>query len=445
MNDPDSIARSLGLLYRRTRHGIRPGLDRIRALLDRLDHPERAFPAVHVAGTNGKGSVCAMIESVLRAAGLRTGLYTSPHLVRFHERVRVAGRPIRDPELAALLEQVEAAAGALEREGTTEPATFFEMTTALAFEHFRREQVGIAVIETGMGGRWDATNVVVPLVSVICEIDVDHAEYLGRTVAEIAAEKAGIVKRGRPVVCGATHPEAESVVRRTAAELDAPYRAVASTATVRRLAQDSGGQRIKIETENGSWPPLRLPLIGAHQLANVAIAVAALEEVFGAAGIEAPPKAMVRGLETVGWPARLQRLQEDPPVLLDGAHNPHGARALAAALGEVSGGRRIGLIAGMLSDKDVAGFLREVAGVAARCWTVTPENERALPAGRLAEAARQAGLTAEPAASFDAAWDGAVAWARREQGIVCIAGSLYLAGEALRRRAGGERLFETDG
>lgn len=431
MTSSASLDAALGRLYLRATHGIRPGTERVRRILDLLGRPERAFASIHVAGTNGKGSVCAMVESVLRAEGVRTGLYTSPHLVRFHERIRVNGVPIGDADLAACVDAVEAAA-ARAADGRSGEATFFEIGTAVAFEHFRRAGVQAAVIETGLGGRWDATNVVDPLVSAICEVDLDHCEYLGRTVAEVAAEKAGILKPGRPVVCGATAPEAVAVIRAAASAVGAPVIDAASAVSVRRASAGLEGQRLSISTAQADLPPVCLPLLGRHQAANAAVAVAVLEAFGRAAGAEIGAKAFVRGLESVRWPARLQVLERDPPVLLDGAHNPHGARALAAALDELRERRPIGLVAGVLADKDAGGFFRALAPGVGRCWTVPVRSERASAPEALCAAARAAGIEAIATASVDAGVGAAREWARQDGGgWVCIAGSLYLAGEVL--------------
>ena len=439
MPPADPIASSLELLFKRTTHGIRPGVGRVTALLDRLDRPHRAFPCLHVAGTNGKGSVCAMLESVLRAAGLRTGLYTSPHLVRFHERIRVGGRPIGDADLARLLGTVEREAAALDA-GPDGEATFFELTTALAFLHFREAGVQMAVIETGMGGRWDATNVVIPVVSVITAIDVDHAEYLGRSVADIAAEKAGIIKPGRPVVCGADHPEAAAVVRGQAAEARAPFVDAGTDVSVRRLAQSLDGQRIRIDTASRSLPPVTLPLLGPHQIRNVALAMTTLEQLGAITGVPVPDEAVTSGLAGTFWPARLQILRRDPLVLLDGAHNPHGAHALAEALHELGGRRPVGLVAGLLADKDADGFFAALQPKIRRVWAVTAPGGRGRPAAEIALAARRHRLPAEPS-DLATAWTSAADWARTGNGLICIAGSLYLAGEVLLRWGGGDHLF----
>lgn len=436
MISPASLDAALGRLFLRTTHGIRPGLDRIGTILDRMGHPERAYPCIHVAGTNGKGSVCAMVESVLRSAGLRTGLYTSPHLVRFHERIRVGGRSIGDADLASCIDAVEDAAAGVAADGAGE-ATFFEIGTAVAFEHFRRAGVQAAVVETGLGGRWDATNVVLPSVAAICEIGLDHCEYLGRTIGDVAAEKAGIIKPGRPVVCGATHPDAVAVISAAAAAVRAPVIRADEAVSVSRRPEGLGGQRLSISTGQRQLPPVHLPLLGCHQAANAAVAVAVVEAFSGLAGADPGEDALVRGLGSVEWPARLQVIAADPPVLLDGAHNPHGARALAGALDELRGRHPVGLVAGMLADKDAHGFMRELRPAVERCWTVPVRCERASDPASLCGTARLEGIEARASASLEVALGESLDWARRADGWVCIAGSLYLAGEVLERQRWG--------
>jgi len=419
--------------FRRTAHDIRPGLGVVVPLLERLGRPDRAGVALHVAGTNGKGSVCALLESMLRAAGFRTGLYTSPHLVTFNERIRVDGQPIPDADLDRLLARVEAEAGALEKETGGRAATFFELTTALAHLYFREKEVQVAVLETGMGGRWDATNTIIPAVAVITEIDLDHMEYLGPTIRDIAGEKAGIIKPGRPVVSGATHPDARAVIAAAAAEQHAPLIFAEEAAQVTRQAVDWCGQRVKIETAAQSYRPVMLPLLGTHQLRNAAMAVAAFERFAELAGGRDGPDwtdAVRRGIETVRWPARLQVLRRTPPILLDGAHNPHGARALRTAIRELKHRGPVGWIGGMLADKDVAGFVREIASAADCAWAVPVDNARALPPDELAGLISAAGVPVSRA-TLPEAWRDAVFWADANDGLVVIAGSLYLAGETL--------------
>ena len=443
MADPPTLASALERLYRRTTQGIKPGLERTQALLDRLGHPERCLLAVHVAGTNGKGSVCAMIESCLRASGVRTGLYTSPHLVRFHERIRVDGRPIADAELQRLIDRVTAAAGDAERAGAPGgPATFFEISTAMAFLHFAESSVQAAVVETGMGGRWDATNVITPALSVITQIDVDHTDYLGSSIHSIAGEKAGILKPGRPALSASQRPEVEEILRDEAVRVGAPLAMLEDRMSVRRTGKSTlEGQSIVLESPEGPLPRVKSPLLGAHQAENIALAAAAVRELADIAGVASDDAALVRGLERVEWPARLQVLQRDPPVLLDGAHNPHGARALADALRELAGRKPVGLIVNMMADKDAASVARILAPRARRAWTVPIPGPRSMDPARMAALLHGEGVRQVETAGLDAAWDAACAWAAREDGWVCIAGSLYLAGEVLRGRAGGDRLF----
>lgn len=423
----DSLSESLRCLYSRTSHGIKLGLELEAELLEKLGNPQLRMPHVHVAGTNGKGSVCAMIESVLRTAGYRTGLYTSPHLVRFNERIRVAGECVSDEELAALFRAVNVKDKTLPR-----PATFFEFTTAMAFEHFRQQRVEVAVLETGLGGRLDATNVVSPLLSLITRIDIEHTQYLGKTLGEIAGEKAGIIKPNRAVICGAMPDEARAVIRAIAKERNAPFIAVEDAVSVRRTSQDLRGQKVRIESAETSYGQVKLPLIGKYQLENAALAVAAIEYLAQHSPFLADEATVKKGLQSVRWPGRCQVLSEDPVVLLDVAHNPNGAQALAESLREILKGHPIGLVAGLLSDKDGRGFAAALAPVIRRAWAVPIQNERALPQDQLVACLRNSGMEVEAATLADAL-AGSKAWAKENDGAVCIAGSLFLAGEVLAR------------
>lgn len=427
MTTAAKVSPFLERLYRRTAHGIKMGLETMEELAARLDHPERAFPCIHVAGTNGKGSVCAMIERALRAAGFVTGLYTSPHLLRFNERIRAGGVAVSDRELAGLLDAVDAADRAQADAGGRE-ATFFEFSTAMAFEHFRRSGVQIAVLETGLGGRLDATNIVRPLLSVITRIGIEHTEYLGTTLERIAGEKAGIIKPGVPVVAGAMPAEARAVVRSAARERGAPWMAVEEAVNVRSPRATLDGQSVQVETAEAVYGPLILPLLGAHQLENAATAIAALEYLGGLSSFTCGADAIRCGLERVWWPARFQVLSKEPPVILDVAHNPDAARVLADTLKRVLGRKEIGLVTGLLADKDLAGFIRPLAARVKKCWAVQIRNERALPLEKLVSGIRAAGLETEGAALGEA-FRQAKAWAVQRDGAVCIAGSLFLAGE----------------
>lgn len=426
--NPAELQSALAKLYRRNLHTIKLGLDPVRALLEQLGDPQEKFLCVHIAGTNGKGSVSVLIEAILRAAGLRTGLYTSPHLVRFNERMKVNGADIADEKLAALLDDVEVAAGAVRDSGERDP-TFFEFTTALAFEHFRRERVQVAVIETGMGGRLDATNVVTPMVSVITSVGFDHQQFLGDTLEKIAAEKAGIIKERRPVVVGALPEDALAVVAKQAKHHYAPLIVAGESVSVRRTSQDLRGQKVSIETSESALGSLLLPLLGDHQLGNLAVAVAAVLALGREMKIPFDHDAFRDGIPAARWPGRCQVLSENPPVLLDGAHNPEAAEVLARTLRQLGKKMPWAGVAGFLSDKDVAGIIRPFSFLK-ELWVVEPKSERAMPAHNAME--QMHGMPFHPhAASLAPALVSAKEWAAKNGGGVVIFGSLYLVGEVL--------------
>ena len=428
---PDALKR----LYSRSAHNIKLGLDLETELLERMGNPQMRMPHIHVAGTNGKGSVCAMIESVLRAAGYKTGLYTSPHLVRFNERIRVEGLCISDEELAELYLEIERQ----EKHVARQP-TFFEFTTAMAFEHFKRRQIEISVLETGLGGRLDATNVVMPLVSAITRIDVEHTQYLGKTIEDIALEKSGIIKHGRAVICGTMPDEAREVIRRVAREREAKLILVEDAVSVRRTSQGLRGQKLKIETASTSYGSVLLPLIGHYQVENAALAVAALEYLNDSSPFVIDEVAMKKGLEGVRWPGRCQVLSEDPLVVLDVAHNPNGAEALVESLMEIAKGKELGLVFGLLSDKDCHGVVKSFSALVKKCWAVQIQNERGMPLDDLLACIRGAGIPAEGRSLAEALAE-AKAWAKANGAAVCIAGSLYLAGDVLKAEGLAESLY----
>lgn len=430
----ESISGRLARLYRMHASGIKLDLGMTRSVLERLGHPENAWPSVHVAGTNGKGSVCAMLESMLRAAGLKTGLYTSPHLVRFNERIRVSGAEITDGALADIIPAVEREARAAAAAPGGRELTFFEFTTALAFEHFRREGVRIAVLETGMGGRLDATNTAAPDVSVITGISVEHTAYLGPDIPSIAREKAGIIKRNTPVVVGPMPPEALGAVRAAADGAGSRLVQAGDMVNVSRLSAGLRGQKIRVHIPDGSLGTLTLPLAGRHQLANCGVALAAMLTLAERRSIQWPPELLKAGLERVEWPGRFQVVSERPVTVLDGAHNPDGAASLAAALRETLPGVPIALVAGVCADKDYARILSCFSGMVRRFYAVPVASERSLAPEVLAQAGRGFGWDSEPATLGDA-WARAREWAGANGGAVCVAGSLFLVGEALRRLA----------
>lgn len=424
-----NLKQSLERLYALRTFGIKPGLDVTVALLNRLGNPQHAFATIHVAGTNGKGSVCAMLESVLQQTGLRVGLYTSPHLVRFNERIRVSGEDIPDLELASLFDDMEAHAAAV-TEALGREVTFFEFTTALAFEYFKRKNVQVAVVETGMGGRLDATNVVMPLVSIITRIGIDHTAYLGTTLAAIAAEKAGIIKPGRPVICGATPDEAKAVIHAMAVATKSPLIDVAESIAVRRVSQNLSGQKVAITSGDVDYGTVSVKLLGKHQLENIATVVATVEALSDGSPLKIPVEGVRAGLASTRWPGRLEVLSQDPPTLLDGAHNPDGAHALAVTLKDLLKKKKVGLVWGMCDDKDALGFAKAMGAAVKRCWIVPINSERNANPQKLLQIARTEGWEAV-AGSLPEALQLAKEWAQANAGAVCIAGSLFLAGEVL--------------
>ncbi len=417
-------------LYRRLTHGIKPGLDTTFALLDALGRPERELAVVHVAGTNGKGSVCALIAAGLRSTGLSVGLYTSPHLRQLNERFQLDGQAIGDAAMETLLEEIEDAAARVEAARGVAP-TFFECTTAAALLHFQRQGARLAVLETGMGGRLDATNVVCPLLAVITRIGLDHREHLGPTIERIAVEKAGIIKPNRPVVVGAMPAAARAVVARTAERQGAPLVDATECVTAERVGGDLDGQRVRIATTARDYGILPTALAASYQVENIATAVAALEALGTHAGLSLPEDAVATGLATARWPGRFQRIGANPPVLVDGAHNPDGARALLKALRAVGQTRSFALVCGFCEDKDVEGFFRVFASLRPHVWTVPVPNPRSMHPETVAARARAHRLTAEPRTDLAEALREARDWAAGQSALVLVCGSLFLVGAAL--------------
>jgi dihydrofolate synthase/folylpolyglutamate synthase len=407
-------------------------LDRMRALLHRLGDPHRRLRLVHVAGSKGKGSTSAMLASVLRHAGYRTGLFTSPHLCRVEERFQVDGEPIREEELAALINGVRRVLGA---GGNRLEPTFFEIATAVGFLHFVRRRVDAAVLEVGLGGRFDSTNVCQPAVAAITSISFDHTQMLGNRLASIAREKAGIVKPGIPTVSGVTAPEARAVIERTCRERGSPLRQVGTDFHYRyepgRVTADGIRRpRVQVSGRGGAaWPALEVGLLGEHQAANAAVVVACVAEL-RAQGWHIGDAAVAAGLAGVDWPARMEVVGRRPFVVLDCAHNDASAHALVETLTtSFPPARRLLVFAGS-SDKDLAGMFRVLTPHFVHAFlTRYRDNPRSVPTEALAEMLRQAGelgFTLCPNAV--AAWQAARAAARPDD-LICITGSVYLAGE----------------
>jgi dihydrofolate synthase / folylpolyglutamate synthase len=418
------LERLLGLA-RWERAGMRLGLERIEALLAALDRPEAALRIVHVGGTNGKGSVAALSAAILQAAGLRTGLYTSPHLLDVTERVRIDGVPVPLDVLARPAARIGPALEA----GV---ATFFEAMTVVALAVFREADVDAAVLEVGLGGRWDATNVGRPLVSVVTRIDYDHQEFLGRRLEDIAGEKAGII-RGGTALSAAQAPEAMTVVEARCRTVSVPLLVEGRELGVEALASDLEGHRLRLRGPGWAYDDVRLALPGLFQRGNAVLAVGAVRAFAEASGLPVPEAAVRAGCAAVRWPGRFQVIPGAagrPTLVLDGAHNPAGAAALAASLRHHFAGRRLALVLGVSADKDRAGILKALAPLAARIYLAPADHPRATPPrellGQLPPVDADVALTAGS--------DEALERALGEPGadVVCVAGSLFLVADALR-------------
>lgn len=423
------LQRRLEALWGLERRHPKLGLDGTRALLEGLGHPEARFASVHVAGTNGKGSVCALVERVLRAAGVRTGLYTSPHLVDFRERIRVGGRWASEAGLAERLEVLEALPAAA-------GATFFEVATALAFDHFARERVEWAVVEVGLGGRLDSTNVLHPNVCAITSIGLDHAELLGSTHVAIAAEKAGILKAGVPAVTAVEHDAAAAVVANVANTVGAPLHVARDIADVHVVAAGEWGTRLALECEPWGRMQLQMRLHGSHQRDNARTALAILA-LLTRQGLPIDREALRTGFAETRWPGRLEACPARPRLWWDGAHNIDGVRSLAQAWSDDLGFEPpVAVVFAAGSDKDVHAMLTRLHAFApgAALFTARTGNERARPAAELAEQAARVGFAAEAFADVPSAIDGA--FTRFARGRVLLCGSLFAVGDAMQAFGG---------
>lgn len=428
------LERKLKHLYSQRNAGMKFGLDVQTELMKRMDNPQTHYAIIHVAGTNGKGSVCAILGSILKSAGLKVGIYTSPHLVEFNERISVDGVKVTDAELVEIAGCVDAAIPGVVESCGREP-TFFEYATAMAFKYFSDAGVQIAVIETGLGGRLDATNICEPLLSVITNIGLEHTAYLGCDLAAIAGEKAGIIKKGRPVICAGMEDEAREVIVKRAGELGCCCREVDKTVSVDLVKMDFKGTVLDLSTDERDYGRMTLPLPGAHQVWNLAAAIAAYEEVQRILAVDFPEECIKRGVESARWLGRCHLISEHPPVILDGAHNPSAAVVLADTLKRIARGRPLCLVIGMCGDKDVTGFMSCFHN-AKLVYAVSMNNERAVASEELCERIRAFGLECRAGVLKDALAN-AEAWALDNGGIVCVTGSLFLVGEVLELKGDG--------
>jgi dihydrofolate synthase/folylpolyglutamate synthase len=411
--------RCLSSMYGLRRFGIKLGLDTIEAILAALGHPQQNVPAIHVAGTNGKGSVVALLAAILRQAGYRVGHYTSPHLERFNERICIDAVPIDDREVVAAWEKIQAM-DHLERE-----PTFFEATTAMALYEFSRRKVDWAIMETGMGGRLDATNVLQPALCVITNISLEHRDYLGHTIAAIAGEKAGIIKPKTPVVSGVTQYSALQVITRKAASQQAPLFQKSRDFRCRR----QGDGTFSYYGMDGALKHLTLGLSGAHQVDNAALVLAACETL-NRKGTAVISEAAIRaGLAAAQWHGRLEIVSQEPCIILDGAHNLMAARVLARHLAENYADRFITLVIGILDDKPCDAILKDLIRPCQRVVITQPVIDRAIPAEDLAERAKAFSSAIEIVPRVKDAVGHALN-SSAPTDVICIAGSLYVVGEA---------------
>jgi dihydrofolate synthase / folylpolyglutamate synthase len=450
-------------LYDLQRHGIKFGLDNITNLLSALHNPHKAFPSVHIAGTNGKGSTSSVIASLLQSAGLRVGLFTSPHLVSFTERIRINGETITEHDVIHLAEEVREI---VSRSAGYSP-TFFEVVTAMALLYFERKKTDIAVIEVGMGGRLDATNILTPEVSVITNISFDHKEFLGRTLGEIAFEKAGIIKRGIPVIASLQKPEAKTVIEKRAEKEEAELFFYGSDFSADMKKEDVAG--ITFDYADGAMTirDLALPLAGAHQMQNASVAIKAaimaLGKVTGTRGdgdagrrstvvspslrVSVSPRQEIiewirNGLASTKWPGRLEFISKNPPIVIDGAHNPAAAGALAQALKRtfLEKYKKIIMILGIMDDKDIEGIMEPLLPLASDVIVTAPAGMRAARAEKLAAAAASLGFpAAQVTRTVKEALDCAMQMAMTHDPspttspsapLIVVTGSFYTIGEA---------------
>ena len=423
LNYPEAVA----FLDRHIELGWKPGLERIRRLVEIMGSPHRGYPAIHVAGTNGKTTTTLTAASIVECLGLKTGTYTSPHLQRIEERFTLGGRIATPEQFAQAVSDVAPFVDILERE-TGERATYFELTTAAAFACFANEAVDTAVVEVGMGGRLDATNVLDAGVAVLTGVSIDHAEYLGHTPAAIAGEKLEIVKPGSVLVTGHLDRDVATVADRKTAATGVPRYSLGRDLRMEDVRMSVGGWAFDLDCIHGRYEDLYLPLHGRHQVANAAVAVAAVEQLLGR---PVAVDAVQEGLSSVRVPARIEVVARSPLVVIDGAHNPESCQALARTLHEELPPVAWTLVVGAFRDKDIAAMLAPFAGLAAKVIATAVDHERAARPDDLVRVIDRVlpGVPVSSAADVASALDIARSWTSEDEAIL-VAGSLYVAGEA---------------
>jgi len=424
---PLTYAETIDYLFGLQRMGIKLGLENISRLLGAIGEPQSRLPAAHVGGSNGKGSTAAHLEAILMRAGLRVGLYTSPHFVRFTERIRLNRQDISEPEVVDWTRRILQAVPDLAvspQVGSSVPVTFFEFTTAIALGYFAEKGVDLAILEVGMGGRLDATNVCLPMVTVITSVSLEHQNYLGRTLAQIAGEKAGIIKPGIPVISGVVHPVAQRIIRDVCQEKGSPLYRLGREIVVAGTPSEFHYWGLK-----SSYRGLRTCMRGRHQVRNAALALAAAE-LLAERGLGAGEQAIRQGLQDVQWPGRQQYMQGPPNILMDGAHNPEAMRSLCSSLARDYRYERLRVLMGVMKDKDHRRMLRMIAPMAYEMVFCRPQMDRAQDPWVLQAEALALGARATVVESVSQGFQDLVERAGPED-LICVTGSLFVVGEIM--------------
>lgn len=417
-----NYAETLDFIHSSSGVFCKPGLDRISALCHSLGNPESKLKFIHVGGTNGKGSTSSMLASILVAAGYRVGLYTSPYVKKFNERMRINGEEISDSELAEIADTVRPFV-----EKMTDKPTEFELITAIAFEYFRRGGCDVVVLEVGMGGRLDSTNVIEnPLLSIITGISLDHVAFLGDTVEKIAFEKAGIIKHGCPVIFGGDSDEAKSVISRVASEKCAKIH-YPDYQSIEIKSASLSGTKFNYKAHQN----LSISLLGSYQPRNAAVVLEAVQ-ILRDAGLAITDKAVAAGLKSARWPARFEVIHDEPTVIFDGAHNAEGIKAAVESIKQYFGNMRVIIFTGVLKDKDYEEIASCISSVAREAFTITPDNPRALSAEEYASVLSRYGTHATPCKSTKEAIRLGILTALENNTALCCLGSLYTYADVIK-------------
>lgn len=420
---------AIDYLYNLKIYGMSLGLERIEYLLKALGSPHKDLKAIHVAGTNGKGSVSAMLSSILQSAGYKVGLFTSPHLVSFEERIVVNGKQMSKDQVIFLVERIKPIASDMQKSGKFEHPTFFEIVMAMGFEHFKEEDVDFAVLEVGLGGRLDATNVISPLISIITTIALDHTHVLGETLEHVAKEKAGIIKKGVPVVTGVENEDILDLIKNICKKKNCEVFATKKLGTYLSKKTNLDGQVFDLQVDSTGYHDMKMHLLGEHQLKNALIAIQAVE-ILNTKGLNISEKNIREGFEKTRWPGRLEIVQKEPTVILDCAHNPAGMKALKNALTLLNPKGKLTLVLGIMRDKDIPGIVKEIAPFADNIIITKPNFERAAEPEIIEKEAKKFcnSITTKPVVKE------AVRYAINDascKDFICITGSIFNVGEAM--------------